>query len=216
MGQYWQFVNIDKRQSLGFWGKLSVYDNKFGFERARHWQFLSFLKTDWAGDRITCIGDYVDMGDYPIGMLTQDELDEMVELEVTLYRMARTELYDTVNSPREHSRQPFSSPDVLRNLSKREYVRSDVVDLGDVGMSRLCWTSDSQSRAKGAQYDFCRGNWAGDRLDIVSLASVLREVDEGDPWTDVSEASQKLLSEVFASEFIQSLTFEIHSFPMSS
>jgi hypothetical protein len=96
----------------------------------------------------------------------------------------------------------YQNADILRNISKRQYVRRralrkmtcpthwqwDTVDLGHVVMSRICWSSDS-SVAMSYKGDIHRGVWAGDRFDITS-ADALDEKDENGQeveWTDVTD-----------------------------
>ncbi|TFY70223.1 hypothetical protein EVG20_g2777 [Dentipellis fragilis] len=109
---------------------------------------------------------------------------------------------------------------VLRNFSKREYVRYDElptdmkhehwkggqVDLGLAMHSQICWSSDP---GIGMEYDggLHRGPWAGDRFDIAPIDE-LRELEkekdeEGKPmvWTDASERVADELWEILESEF---------------
>ncbi|KAA1477019.1 hypothetical protein DENSPDRAFT_933415 [Dentipellis sp. KUC8613] len=109
---------------------------------------------------------------------------------------------------------------VLRNFSKREYVRYDAlptdmthehwtggqVDLGLAMHSQICWSSDP---GIGMDYDggLHRGPWAGDRFDIAPIDE-LRELEkqkdeEGNlmVWTDASERVADELEAILESEF---------------
>lgn len=65
----------------------------------------------------------------------------------------------------------FSSSYILRNLTKRLFVRDSVLarspryrySLGEVLCTRVLWTQDPS----GTMGLGCRGKWAGDRFDIV-------------------------------------------------
>ena len=97
---------------------------------------------------------------------------------------------------------------VLRNLSKHEYVRGNaLVELGGsttksqqpfiqpVGFGELIalrtqWTDDP-SGTMGPM----KGDWAGDRFDIVLLKTLERERKDG-TWKDVSKDEVNMLREV--------------------
>ncbi|KAA1477021.1 hypothetical protein DENSPDRAFT_844160 [Dentipellis sp. KUC8613] len=107
---------------------------------------------------------------------------------------------------------------VLRNLSKHEYVRHDSlpvdllagiqhpgpVDLAMAAFSQICWSSDP-SIAIDTQVELHRGGWAGDRLDIVSIADLEGAEDREDgkqvDWTDVSERVAGELTSILKVEY---------------
>ncbi|KAJ7436063.1 hypothetical protein B0H11DRAFT_1755280 [Mycena galericulata] len=91
---------------------------------------------------------------------------------------------------------------VLRNLShhivvlerslfefqkKTTVARFNEVKLGHLALMRICWSSDPSVSMSGAD-DIYRGNWAGDRFDIVSEKVFWdeREKDEVQ-WMDGSD-----------------------------
>ncbi|KZO92453.1 hypothetical protein CALVIDRAFT_540916 [Calocera viscosa TUFC12733] len=98
---------------------------------------------------------------------------------------------------------------VLRNLTKKLYVRSRAVDdlngqlfeqdeeagitsddeygycLGDALMSRICWSSDPSCSMWGQPEDLTRGPWAGDRFDVITVEEFDKE--DKDQWQDASE-----------------------------
>lgn len=88
MGQYWQVINLDKRQTQGHWGKLGecLFDDspntlvpflKQAIDtapNATNSSEIPFEKT-WAGDRIVCLGDYHE--DLPAGVLIASEQEEL-------------------------------------------------------------------------------------------------------------------------------------------
>ncbi|KAI1383388.1 uncharacterized protein F4822DRAFT_434509 [Hypoxylon trugodes] len=89
---------------------------------------------------------------------------------------------------------PRNEPWILRNLTKREFVRSEAIALkpeyvrgpvielvgfGEALLSRICWSSNPDVAID-------RGPWAGHRFDIITLsrhAATTRKED----WIDVSE-----------------------------
>ncbi|RDB26336.1 hypothetical protein Hypma_006270, partial [Hypsizygus marmoreus] len=208
MGQYFQLINLDKRQTFGHWGKLQEL---FGYRPLSVIPYLvvpasavptsvpnADLIGSWAGDRIICIGDYINKNDYPEGLLTQEETLEIQD--TSLYSVVYKK-YETV--------QPIQLPAteavafghdrvwILRNLSKHKYIRisalgadpQDVVGpetrrgptFGDALLPWITWTSDTGFKFYSG--DIGRGAWAGDRFDIQMIDTV-----EGDEdWMDVSD-----------------------------
>ncbi|RDB25968.1 hypothetical protein Hypma_006271 [Hypsizygus marmoreus] len=146
MGQYWQLINLDKRQTFGHWGKLAEF-----IPSDRPASIIPYLVVpasplpqstlnanadligSWAGDRIICIGDYTDYRDYPKGLLTEAERRKITKT-TSLYDIAYKK-YDTVRpirfpSPAAESMALAFAHDqvwVLRNLSKHQYVRVDAL-----------------------------------------------------------------------------------------
>lgn len=191
-------MNLDKRQTLGHWGKLPEF-----FFGNRPALIGGMLESAWAGDRIICVGDYIE--DWPDGLLSQREVEEMEAKDTTsLYDMIRLVPYDEVDAahiPRmtvyEHE-----TPIVLRNLTKRQFVREDVlfhelasgpladdeqIQLGHVVVSLICWSGD---------HYMAEGLWAGNRLDVVSVKTLEEELDAGDPWQDATRSCAKLLKSI--------------------
>jgi hypothetical protein len=209
MGQYWKLINLDKHQTFGHWGKLGEF-----IPSSRPSQLVPYLTIplselpdtvenvhlvgSWAGDRIICVGDYLYHRDRPLGLFTEDEIrDAGVN---SMYKMA--EEYATVTPVQLPPLADVFGHDrvwVLRNLSKREYVRIDGVGtaldkifgpvvargypgLGPAVLSRICWSSDS-SGSKHLCRGITRGVWAGDRFDIQPIDTV----EDGDDWKDVTD-----------------------------
>ena len=150
MGQYWQVVNLDKREtpSVGHWGKLGecLFDSspdvlvpllKQPFDEDPHATNSDSAlppEQSWAGDRIICLGDYHE--DLPDGILSiseQEELDRADEGEkMTLYAFAR-EHYQSVDGISAFNRAQLSGGHwILRNLSKYEYVREEAVKVASM------------------------------------------------------------------------------------
>ncbi|KAF9027727.1 hypothetical protein BDZ89DRAFT_1134015 [Hymenopellis radicata] len=102
-------------------------------------------------------------------------------------------------------------PYVLRNLSKKVYVRQNALALksgtdasvyymsfGSLVLARIAWSTDSgMAMAYATDHDMHRGAWAGDRFDVVRIKAIKHD----DDWTDVSPAAMKELSEIWESEF---------------
>lgn len=211
MGQYWQLINIDKRQTFGHWGKFQeILWNQL------HDTLIPYLAIpttpldpsviegadligSWAGDRLICVGDYVDSGDYPKRMFTREELQEATE--TNLYSLACETYKEVPEAELLHDPIAFAHDKiwVLRNLSKQVYVHVDAFEtapehisgpavkrgrsLADVLLSQIGWSGETE------RGDFGCGKWAGHRFDIQTFDTV--EGDEA--WKDVST---KLAEEV--------------------
>ncbi|KAJ7119851.1 hypothetical protein C8R44DRAFT_878237 [Mycena epipterygia] len=103
---------------------------------------------------------------------------------------------------------------VLRNLSRRQYVRESVlrdlkarmpgkgtkdVGFGEVVLSRICCSSDG-SVSMSYDGDIHRGVWAGDRFDIVS-SEWIQGVDDEAGWADVSVEVLEEMEKIWRSEY---------------
>ncbi|PBK94502.1 hypothetical protein ARMGADRAFT_1062620 [Armillaria gallica] len=189
MGQFWYIINIDTREHLGCWGKLGEF---YGAPTS-YASIVSLLAGSWQGCRIMCAGDY--MQKCPPDVLTPEELAEIKDLpdEVsrlkTLYMLA-VETYTKISSWDLYELRGT----VLRNWTKRVYVRRDVVveesaryrgDISQVLLANICW---SESGSCALNVDITRGAWAGDRLDV----KLLRSVEDKDEWEDVTEEQVKI------------------------
>ena len=94
---------------------------------------------------------------------------------------------------------------VLRNLSKRVYLRSDTLPFvahdpvwgfGRAVLSRICWSTDG-SVSMICKGDIHRGVWAGDRFDVVELDDFGASIGEieSSGWKDVtSEVREELIT----------------------
>jgi hypothetical protein len=97
---------------------------------------------------------------------------------------------------------------VLRNLTTKEYVRRSVVaygsngpfsrggvGLGEVLLSRICWSSDSST---SMSWDgIHRGIWAGHKFDITLMDALEGEVG----WKDVSKSAYEEIKGILMSEY---------------
>jgi hypothetical protein len=111
----------------------------------------------------------------------------------------------------DYTPPPPAHPTVLRNLSRRQYVRESAmlelqakyaeakilqkVGFGEIIMTRICLSSDP---SVSMSYDGAihRGVWGGDRFDIVARS------EWHDPtWTDASDEVLKELEEIWRSEY---------------
>ncbi|EIW76282.1 hypothetical protein CONPUDRAFT_168850 [Coniophora puteana RWD-64-598 SS2] len=92
---------------------------------------------------------------------------------------------------------------VLRNLSKKLYVRADTIDalnkelhprfrgrkpfsLGEALVGRICWSSDPSCAMPEYCEDITRGPWAGDAFDVTSMKRFQREADFLE-WVDAKD-----------------------------
>ncbi|KIM36809.1 hypothetical protein M413DRAFT_448934 [Hebeloma cylindrosporum] len=154
MGQYWAFVNIDKRQTSGFLGKLGEF---FSSATSHSLMYLlavpavplaleseSFHPSDppevagaWAGDRVVCFGDYARSwpdgidGDSLQTVTTSDEDSEDESESPQLLFMASCREYTYVDRGYKRESYPNNRIWALRNISKKLYVRSDGIPIID-------------------------------------------------------------------------------------
>jgi hypothetical protein len=105
MGQYWQLINIDKREKIPLngwkWGEFYI---NFPYEAI---QCLAWGNS-WSGDRILLLGDCAYC--FPPGVLKETELEELNP--------------DKLDFPYITRYEPFKWPRnvALRNLNSREYI----------------------------------------------------------------------------------------------
>lgn len=116
---------------------------------------------------------------------------------------------------------PRDQPWILRNLTTKEFVRSEavvikpeyckcaeaedrvvgrVVGFGEVVMYRTCWSSYSSDVLLNDTTFISREVWAGHRFDITTLARHEAEVDSAG-WSDVSEEVSKEIAAIWSYEF---------------
>ena len=218
MGQTWYIANIDKFEGYNI-GKGENFFSKAPFPAC---DFLMVpavpietggfqipgkrLAGSWAGSRIICIGDYA--SDWPKSL---QGLSTLVELPVNeRFRGYCSDVFERNISYGYNSEEAYPEDHiwVLRNLSKKEYVRSDRIpikvddssrleyrqdaDVSDcpglafVLISRICWSPAAPiCLAYDKTEELVQGIWAGDKFDISFFELVKGEMfDEG--WKDVS------------------------------
>ncbi|KAJ5798386.1 uncharacterized protein N7503_007682 [Penicillium pulvis] len=106
---------------------------------------------------------------------------------------------------------PRDQPWILRNLTTKEYVRSEVIALkesfihgpqidvlgfSEVLISRISWSSRPIDVGHGL--NLSHGKWAGHRFDIVPLSCVPKSASQG--WTDVSNEILREMDLIFTSQ----------------
>lgn len=213
--------------------------------------YASFLGR-WAALRIVFVGDDVETMDFPPGLFSAEELDELPttvdipynydvpdvtwtsDVPTTLYHFtlplfARKERFHTLSElsidiyaacrdrnkfrydpafkstyrdiiAEEATYFPQDQPWILRNLTAREFVRSEAIALkpefihgpfidgfgfGQVIISRICWSTDPCDSID-CPIPIHRGVWAGHAFEIITLAQHRAETTEIE-WRDVSE-----------------------------
>lgn len=213
MGQYWVFANLDKKQTSGHLGKLGEF---YGSEVPTSIMWLLAIPSkpitadlesgdprfgSWAGDRVICLGDYAHS--MPDGVLTEAEKTSSIASSpyshISAYK--EIELYQA-----NRLIYPNGYDWVLRNLTKKEFVRASAItldeypghlhshpSLGQALMTLICW-SDDPSASMNVNFEITRGDWAGDRFDIRPLREVEEEIDKHD-WMDISEAVAERICE---------------------
>jgi hypothetical protein len=103
------------------------------------------------------------------------------------------QIYNALN-PRPSRFFPRDQPWILRNLTTKEFVRSEsiavtpsfisgpqikYIGFGEALVSRICWQSTPQ------RYGIDRGIWAGHCFEITTLARHKRDTKQ-EEWKDVS------------------------------
>jgi hypothetical protein len=117
--------------------------------------------------------------------------------------------------PRDSTYFPRNQPWILRNLTTKEFVRSEaiaikpeyingphirVVGFGEVIMLRTCWSSSPSTVRINNTTGSPRGVWAGHRFDITTLARHEGGIDSAG-WSDVSDEVAGEIAEVWRHEF---------------
>ena len=181
MGQYYKFVNIDKKQVCE--------KNRHGWKLMEHSylgneycsDILRLLSDEWKGDRIVHVGDYAQFDD---GTSTQNIIknisDELnIQPDNTLYNYC--EAFDNVN--------PKSKKDIryVYNIDKKEYVdlfqqpiQSCYCNKDKIGPMKInsfalligCGNGQGGGDYWGVNKEYV-GHWAGDRF--VSSTVPLKE-----------------------------------------
>jgi hypothetical protein len=203
--QYWKALNLDKRETLGkeSWGEFGDIMLS-GTPESLVSQLLSDSAQSWSGNRIVICSDYA--FSFPDGLLTPREMDEVEDMYLedremeyddddpapTLYAFAE-ERYEVVVPVKMPTTTSEGVKYYLRNLDKKQYVRSDAVakecpagvkekggesGLGHVVVIMACLT-DEEEEIGGEKVG--NGSWAGDRLEIRE------EISRESGWRDVSE-----------------------------
>ncbi|KAF1959329.1 hypothetical protein CC80DRAFT_440765 [Byssothecium circinans] len=109
---------------------------------------------------------------------------------------------------------PSDQPWILRNLSTKEFVRSeaiapkpeyihgpniDFLGFGEVVLSRTCWSTSSSINMR-YDGDIHRGIWAGHSFDITTLGRH-RQDSKADDWKDVSGEVATEIASIWESEY---------------
>ncbi|EJD54143.1 hypothetical protein AURDEDRAFT_180472 [Auricularia subglabra TFB-10046 SS5] len=187
----------------------------------------------WAGQRLIITGDYCRSDYLPPGFdcLPDEEIDSYEDAypplkdavsEHIVTRRLRAARYNILESQeaemveRHQWKAMFSQTGpqmrnpTLRNLSKREYARGEVLEaaqqgkdrdrgfgalrIGDLAVFRICWSSDRYTNMSSVS--ILPGKWAGDRFDIVDFAPT--KLPE---WKDVSESLVQEVAQIYTEDW---------------
>jgi len=228
MSQQFSLFNLDKKQHLAKSGKLPELICR-GIPPALVTLLLKPGKSSkpsipdvgaWAGQRLICAGDHMEQ--CPAGIINEEEeaevqryAEEKESKSATLYHFA-SDTFTKIPLPSfdadkfDSGRQVW----VLRNLSKRVYVRADVLagkpgatgpflepfGFGDLLLTNITWSTDKINMDYG--HILVLGPWAGDKFDIVPWDVAKKDIKkEKKAWKDVSEEQAKrtrlLLADLF-------------------
>lgn len=181
MGQYYKFINIDKKQTCK--------RNSHGYKLMEHSYVgngycdtvLRLLSNEWKGDRILHVGDYAESNDSSNTGKIIAKLSKEFNPNYTLYEYAET--FDVVDS---------NSKDNIRyvyNLNKKEYIDlykqpiqgywidNDKIYANKINSFALL-TGCGNEQGGGDYYCINKkavGCWAGDKF--VSSSVPLKEYD---------------------------------------
>jgi len=180
MGQYYRFINIDKKEKCDRnEGVLKLTEHSYlANEYCK--DILSLLSNKWKGDRVIHVGDYAEGNDGT----TTSNLIAQVEKEINI----KTSVYDWGEGLKDVSPNRVNNKiRYVYNLDKKEYI-----DLIKQPIQWCCYYDDKISFAKfnafalligcgneqggGDYFDINKkrvGYWAGDRL--VSSKELLKE-----------------------------------------
>ncbi|KAF9012042.1 hypothetical protein BDQ17DRAFT_1504455 [Cyathus striatus] len=226
MGQFWRLYNLDKRLYMDFsHGLFKLGEWFFSNDPTR---ILTTLRSggkstqSWAGDRMICLGSYAE--ELPKGVLTNEELAELNAKECSLaikiaeedetgkiYPVPLQEVLDSMDTEvKVPEDENFDySKYILRNLSKKEYIRGDNPprhitkwcrnSFGRILFSRICWSEDPSAAIlhPSGVPAINRGKWAGDRFDVILRESVKDELLENDVWKDVTGEVKDHVEEIY-------------------
>ncbi|EJD54108.1 hypothetical protein AURDEDRAFT_157364 [Auricularia subglabra TFB-10046 SS5] len=209
------------------------YQVGYGVLKRRQEAFRS-----WAGQRLIVTGDYCEANDLPPGLDLPPWFPPGVSIYTTCLSKSFVQAYPPLkDAVQKHyiedcrhyqarsvaqaeKRQwkamfapvePQMKNPTLRNLSKKEYARGDVLDaaqtgkdrdngfgalrIGDLVAFRICWSSDSWGNMTNA--NIVPGEWAGDRFDIVDFADAAGDLQG---WKDVSESLVQEVARIYVDE----------------
>ncbi|RYO91985.1 hypothetical protein DL766_007173 [Monosporascus sp. MC13-8B] len=115
---------------------------------------------------------------------------------------------------KEETYFPKEQPWILRNLTTKQFVRSEAIALkpefirgpninvlgfGEIVMSRICWSTSSFVNMSDTT-NISKGVWAGHCFDITTLARY-RDETKGVGWSDVSNEVAKEIADIWESEY---------------
>lgn len=194
----------------------------------------------WAGDRIICLGNYAHS--WPEGVVTAADFRQKSTADVEWTSNDETSDEESSSDTDEASQDPTKRPSasflrvchsirstyfdqetraaypqdqvwVLRNITKKLYVRSDGIPtknpdyaltyeghrglesypgLGNVLLANIGWSDDGSTSMRCDGYNLTGGSWAGDRIDVRLMDHVMEDmIQEG--WKDISRQEAKLL-----------------------
>jgi hypothetical protein len=192
----WQSAMEERQNMYQKWVRIDGHSDSEGPEMEN----LYYLAADFLPPRDP-------NGFAPIGTMSCENFRGFVKFYIRLPRANREDLDFLINFD-HHKLYPKGPEWVLRNLTTKEFVRRSVVahgtngpfssggvGLGEVLLSRICWSTDSNT---GMSWDgIHRGIWAGHKFDITLMEALEGEVG----WKDVSESAYDEIKGIWKSEY---------------
>lgn len=165
------------------------------------------------------VGKYRRTSRYDADLLRKISQNLRLSVSKCFDSMRYFDVYQTIGTlqPKLSDFYPVDESWILRNLTSKEFVRSEtialrpeyiqgphikVIGFGEVILSRTCWSTDPSVdiRCKGAIH---RGAWAGHRFDITTLSRHMQEVQEAkdEQWKDCSEEVVKEVVDIWKAKY---------------
>lgn len=180
MGQYFKFINIDKKQNCQRnWHFIKLMEHSYVGNNYCN-DILNLLSNEWKGDRVIHVGDYAEPKDETTTEKVIEKLTNELNLKNSLYHWC--DMLDEV--------EPVSNEEIryVYNLDKKEYVDlfkqptqwchySKEEGIGPVKINSFALLIGCGNGLGGGDYYFVNkqsvGSWAGDRF--VSSKELLPE-----------------------------------------
>ena len=170
MGQYYKFMNIDKKQNCQRnWHGVKLMEHSYVGNNYCD-DILRLLSNEWKGDRVIHVGDYAEPKD---GTTTQNIIEKIMnenDIKYSLYSLC-DQFDEVVPSSKDEIRYVY-------NLDKKEYVdlyrqpmqwcHYNDYEIGAVKINSFALLIGCGNGLGGGDYFFGNhqsvGNWAGDRF----------------------------------------------------
>lgn len=201
MGQYYKFMNIDKKQNCQRnWHGIKLMEHSYVGNYYCD-DILRLLSNEWKGDRVIHVGDYAEPNDETVTQNIVEKIIKEYDVKCSLYQWC--DMFDEV--------EPSSNEDIryVYNLDKKEYV--DLYNqpaqwfhyhkdsgIGPVKINSFALLIGCGNGLGGGDYWYINGKnvgaWAGDKL--VSSKEQLKEYSKfkcrDEIYNEIKESYKKI------------------------